>query len=88
MRISFIGEDCDTAVVTRGVFRRREALLKWCETTPGSCSYVWRYESTERMCSYDMGVMLSRARTKEIERQQDEAEWIIVRVPAARSVLR
>ncbi len=84
MRVEFIG-DTDTAMVTRGLFRRKAAMLV---RTQGQFGYNWIFESTSRICDYDLSVALDRARKKEIERQQDEAEWITVRMPQAKSVLR
>ncbi len=79
MKIEFLDPaECTEAVVTRGLFRRKAAWLTWCETSPGSGGFCWRYESTNRCANYDLSVALDRARTKELERAQDEAEWIIV----------
>jgi len=94
MKIEFIDEERTEAIITRGIFRKRQAHVKWAGIGVyefGGTHYAWVFATTKRQVGLWTGLRLQMADSAIGRREEREArrgrEWVPVNtLPPARVV--
>lgn len=91
MKIEWLDSDMSEAIVTRGVFRKSQARVRW---VAKPLSYdadhkVWKYAVSGREVEYDIANSLDEARKQEQKRREHQLDWQpVTPMPQARQVRR